>query len=135
MVARLFHIRTVGRCQRAHRFQPTQKRRRVCKYLQKYPDKRAPFQEISLSLLCIVRCTYTDILKRSAISLYSVDVKLDTLLRNIGITKERCSSWLYPYTCAFMLSKGMVYPYIAYIQAGLSVHLIHITGSPSLHRG
>ena len=56
--------------------------------MQKYPDKRAPFQEISLSLLCIVRCTYTDILKRSAISLYSVDVKLDTLLRNIGIIRK-----------------------------------------------
>ena len=106
MVARLFHIRTVGRCQRAHRFQPTQKRRRVCKYLQKYPDKRAPFQEISLSLLCIVRCTYTDILKRSAISLYSVDVKLDTLLRNIGITKERCIRILHTSKrgCQFILS-------------------------------
>lgn len=39
--------------------------------------------------LCLVLCVErTDILKRSAISLYSVDVKLDTLLRNIGIIRK-----------------------------------------------
>lgn len=39
--------------------------------------------------LCFVLCVErTDILKRSANSLYSVDVKLDTLLRNIGIIRK-----------------------------------------------
>lgn len=39
--------------------------------------------------LCFVLCVErTDILKRRAISLYSVNVKLDTLLRNIGIIRK-----------------------------------------------
>ena len=61
--------------------------RRVCEYLQNNSTKERLSKKIAY--LCFVLCVaHTDILKRSAISLYSVDVKLDTLLRNIGIIRK-----------------------------------------------